>query len=470
MFGFVLNPAVGSITRQLCAHLRNMIETGELWQGMRLPPTRKVSQELRVARNVVIEVYEQLTAEGYLESRVGSGTYIAEGIHIRTGANQPAAMLQHNPSNRAKERQDIIDFNSGTPDLRLFPRKLWGKYVREVTEYSPDEVFNYGDPQGEPELRAAIARYMFRVKGIRCSPDQLFIVSGSSEGFLLIASACSPMFLTVYVEDPTVDFIPDIFRRMGYTIRPVGVDRQGMEVDSIAPAEPRGLLLVTPSHQYPTGSIMSIQRRQQAVILAEAAGHYIVEDDYDSEFRHKGVPVPPLQALAPSRVIYAATFSKTLSPGLRLGFLAVPPQLVDTFVRVKTELNLSSPAIIQLALARIIENGHFDRHIHKMKTVYKNRLFHLKAEMKRYFGKDADICGDETGLHVQVVFPSEPYGCLNWAEAESFGVRLSSFEDYAIAKGRHRNNIVFGYGKLNEEEIAEGVRRLHRFVASRLPV
>ncbi|WP_248924470.1 PLP-dependent aminotransferase family protein [Paenibacillus hamazuiensis] len=470
MFGFQPDVSAGPITRQLCAHLRSMIEGGELPAGTRLPPTRTLARELRVARNVAIDVYEQLTAEGYLESRIGSGTYIAEGIQVRPRKNEPSSPIQ--PAAMppaAKERGDIIDFNGGIPDLQLFPRKLWAKYLREAADYAPDDLLGYGDPVGELELRKALVRYLFRIKGIRCHPGQVIVVSGSSEGFLLIASALADRFQTAFIEDPTVDFVPDVFRRFGYAIRPVEVDGHGMDIGRIDP-EGEGLIVLTPSHQYPTGSILSIQRRQMAVRLAEANGFYILEDDYDSEFRHKGVPVPPLQALSPNRVIYAGTFSKTLSPGLRLGFLVVPPQLIGEAVRAKTELNLHTSSIPQAALARFIENGHFDRHVHRMKAVYMKRRMKLEAELKRHFGSEAELRGDEAGMHAQVAFPEETHSRIHWADAERFGVRLSSLEDYAIVKGRNRHKVVLGYGRLSEEQIAEGVARLHRFVTDAIRV
>ncbi|KRF03354.1 GntR family transcriptional regulator [Paenibacillus sp. Soil766] len=464
MFGFNPKANAGSITNQLCGYLRENIESGMLSPGLQLPSTRKAAQELHIARNVVIEVYEQLTAEGYLSTHIGSGTYVAEGIQTNQAQLLQVPPVPQSVPHHAMKENELINFDAGTPDLRHFPRRIWSKYVREITDYEQDNVFDYSDIQGAMELREAIARYVYRVKGVRCSTDQIIITSGTSEGFLLLAFAFSDLFRTIYVEEPTIGFIADIFQRMKYAIHPVTVDSHGMIISHISPLDPGGLIILTPSHQYPTGSILSIQRRQQAVRLAVEAGHYIVEDDYNSEFRHKGAPVPPLQTLAPSRVIYASTFSKTLSPALRVGFLIVPPSLTERVLKTKSELNLTTSGITQLALARFIEDGLFDRHIHKMKAIYKKRRSFLAEQCHDIFGDGAQILGDEAGMHVQIEFRPELYGKIDWHQIEKFGVRLSSFDEYAIIKGQQPGKIVLGYGKLTEEEIGEGLRRIHKFI------
>ncbi|WP_426445763.1 PLP-dependent aminotransferase family protein [Paenibacillus sp. S-38] len=466
MFGFSPAEGAGSMTKQLCSHLRAHIGNGTLPPGLRLPPTRRAAQELGIARNIVIEVYEQLTAEGYLITRIGAGTYVANSIELRSPKSvppQPAPVPAPVPNRHAG---DWIDFDAGTPDLRHFPRKLWSQYMRDVTANEPEHVLDYGDCRGSGALRETLVRYLFRVKGIRCTPDQIIVTSGTSEGCLLLASAFGDMFRAVYVEEPTIGFIADIFKTLHYTVHPVEVDAQGMNVGQIDPSAPQGLLILTPSHQYPTGSILSIQRRQQAVKLAETYGHYILEDDYNSEFRHKGSPIPPLHLLAPDRVIYAGTFSKTLSPAIKLGFLIVPPHLVDRILQTKADLNLSASSLTQMALSRFIEDGHFDRHIHKMRAIYRKRRIFLKEQVQRLFGGETQVLGDEAGMHVQLVFRPEVYGSVDWKGCEAFGVRLSSFDEYARRQGRHPGKIVLGYGKLTEADIAEGLRKLHAFVQS----
>ncbi len=467
MFGFRPVENAGSVTMQSCRYLRDQIERGMLSPGLKLPPTRKAAEELGIARNIVIEVYEQLTAEGYLASITGSGTYVAEGItalpQTTIQPGQPPSYTGQREPVTARERVETIHFDAGTPDLSRFPRRLWSKCVREVTESECANLFAYGDVQGTLELREAVAEYLHRMKGIRCSSNEIVITSGTSDAFLLLAISLSDTYQHVYVEEPTIEFVQDIFQKMRYNVHPVRVDHQGMDISQIKKSAPSGLIVITPSHHYPTGSILSIQRRQLIVALANTDGHYIIEDDYNSEFRHKGSPIPPLQLLDPSRVIYAGTFSKTLSPALRIGFLVVPPNLIELVIRTKADLNLMPSAITQSALARFITAGYFDRHIHKMKAIYKRKRLFLVENCRRLFGEQVEVIGDEAGMHVQLAFPQDYYGSIEWDKLEDFGVRFYTFDDYAISATRYPNRIVLGYGNLSEEEIDEGLQRIRRF-------
>ncbi|MCC3371469.1 PLP-dependent aminotransferase family protein [Cohnella sp. REN36] len=468
MFGFIPSEEGGSVAHQLCAHLRGSIASGALAPGLRLPPTRKVSQELRMARNLVIEVYEQLVAEGYLTARVGSGTFIAEGIRlepsIRQQPEQTAVADVSSPS--VLQRPDLIDFDAGAPDVRLFPRRLWTKYMKEIMDYGTDPTFDYGDCLGHPGLRAQIARYVFRAKGIRCSEDQIVVTAGTADGLILLASALSPEVRHAYIEDPTIGFVPEVLSRLPYNLTRVPVDGHGMEVDRIPPSAAAGLIVLTPSHQYPTGSILSIQRRQLAIQLAEAAGHYLLEDDYDSEFRHYGGPVPPLWQLSPDRVVYAGTFSKTLSPALRIGFLIVPPPLLDRVVMTKIGMHLTASGLTQAALARLIEDGHYDRHIHRMKTIYRKRRLFLVEQCRRLFGDRVRLLGDEAGMHVRIAFEDPRLARIDWRQSAAHGIHVGTVDDYSAVQGRFAGNLVLGYGRLTEVEIGEGLCRLHDFVRS----
>lgn len=455
------------VTRQLCHQLRERIESGQLAAGTRLLPTRVMAKEWGIARNVVIEVYEQLTAEGYLDCRVGSGTYVAGGIMPNAAArvHQVPAKMEPAITSPASPDRTIIDFATGIPDLARFPGKSWAKYLKEAAESSPHD-YNYGDVKGSPSLRLALRDYLFRSKGISCSADQLFIVSGASEGFLLLAKALSAQFNSIYIEDPTIDITRDIFRMMNYSLVPVQVDSNGMQVDAIRTFLPGHLLLLTPSHQFPSGSLMPIQRRHQAIRMVEEADAYVIEDDYDSEFRLKGIPVPPLQTLSPSRVIYVGTFSKTLSPSLRIGFLIVPPSLIDTITMTKDRLNLHTPAVIQKALAAFIQDGQLERHIHTVKKVYKKRRNLLTERLAQIFGDRISITGDEAGMHLQVLFHHERHIELPWNDTSAFGFRVERSDDYRIADRNPEGGIVLGYGNLTSEQITKGVCRIHRFVSA----
>ena len=476
MFGIMLDRSSSrSATAQLCDQIRRMIETGELARGTRLPSTRSMAKELGIARNVAIEAYEQLIAEGYLVGRIGSGTFVNEGITPAAGlrasglgeSGEPSGLAQAAAASAASAAPapypgGLIRFDTGVPDLERFPRRKWARYLREAAEETGDG-YNYRDVRGEEGLRREIAAFLHRSRGMRCDPDRIMIVNGSSEGFALVARALKPQFDSVCLEDPTIEITGHIFLQTGYRIEPVPVDESGMRVHEIGALPPGRLMVLTPSHQYPTGGILSIQRRIHAVRLAETADSYIVEDDYDSDFRLKGVPIPPLYTLGPERVIYAGTFSKTLAPGLRLGFLVLPRSLAGKFADFKEAANLRTPAVLQAALARFIRDGHLERHIYRMRAVYRGRRAMLIDALDRHFGGRAVIRGDEAGMHLLVEFPDLAEG-PDWSRSAEYGVTVDSVEDYCVRRGTRTRQIVLGYGNIREEDIEPGIERLSRFV------
>lgn len=455
-----------SLTRQICDQFRKMIENGNLKCGERLPSTRQMSRELNVSRNVTLEVYEQLSAEGYLESRVGSGTYVAGNINRKSNNGINATVHDHRGkiAHSKQKGADLIYFASGIPDLKLFPGKIWSKYIKEAFLEEDQSLYSYGNISGDIRLRRVLTDYLFRLKGIQCTLEQILIVSGSSEGFILMAKVLSDTYNSVFVEEPTVNFIKNIFLDQGYTIKPVNVDDDGINTEELEKEEERNLAIITPSHQFPTGSILTIQKRQRLIEFAERTDSFLVEDDYDSEFRLKGIPIPPLQVLNPSRVIYVGTFSKNCYPGLRLGFLVVPVQLLNKFMEVKRRLNMYTPTIKQRAMAGFIAEGHLERHIYTMKKTYKKRRELLHSLLVERFKNEIRIKGDETGMHLQVEFTNPELSNLDWDEAEKFGVEVDSFTEFCINKGTNRNKIVLGYGNLSDNEILEGVNRLYDFV------
>ncbi|MFP4015417.1 MAG: PLP-dependent aminotransferase family protein [Halanaerobiales bacterium] len=471
MFGLKVNRNSDlSLTRQLCDQLRDIIEKKQINGGERLPSTRQMSREYKVSRNVIIEVYEQLIAEGYLESKLGSGTYVSENIYDNE-------FIERNRSGYSEERlivenqidEDIIHFAGGIPDFELFPGKQWSNYLKMAVEDSPSVIFDYGDIMGDYELKKVLTEYLFRVKGIRCNPDQIIIVSGSAQGFLLISRVFEDKYNSICVEEPTVNFIKTIFKNLYYDINPVNVDQNGMQIDELIKDNTPRLILLTPSHQYPTGSILPIQRRQKAIEIAETTDSYLIEDDYDSEFRLKGVPIPPLQVLNPSRVVYVSTFSKNMSPGLRMGFLVVPKDLLDKFYDMKTALYLRTSTIKQRAMANFINDGHLDRQIYQMRKEYKKRRSLLAETLIEIFREDISIKGDETGMHLHLEFHSEKYNSINWDQSNSYGVQVHTFNEYSISKQENFNkHLVLGYGNLSTSQIKEGIKRLELFIKDKL--
>jgi GntR family transcriptional regulator/MocR family aminotransferase len=448
------------LTRQVYEQIRTQILKGELVAGERLPPTRELASNLGISRNVVVEVYEQLLAEGYIETRLGSGTYVAEGAYLSQQVRTDYLSffeMQH----LKDETNDVIDFRSGIPALDMFPRHIWGQTAKRVCIETPHSIFGYGHPEGRIELRHILSLYLKRTRGVHCHPDQLVITSGATQALSLIAKLLLSPGDEVMIEDPITHEIQTIFSSTGAVLHPIPVDEQGMKTDLIPPNKKPRFIFVTPSHQFPLGGTLPIQRRIQLIQFARTVDCFIVEDDYDSEFRYQGAPIHSLQGLDPDRVIYIGTFSKILSPALRLGYLVLPPSLTKRCQDLKWFTDLHAPSLQQLTLARFIDERHLERHIRKMKKIYKARRDHLKKCLVEQFGTKVKISGDSTGLHLVAEFQNIEFSNEKVQEIMAdHKVKIYPVELHAIRKGVHQNKIILGYGNLTIEEIEEGIHRL----------
>ncbi|MFC0562551.1 MocR-like pyridoxine biosynthesis transcription factor PdxR [Halalkalibacter alkalisediminis] len=444
--------------RQVYTQIRTRILQGNLLAGERLPSTRQLANELDVSRNVVLEAYEQLIAEGYIEARHGSGTFVAEGAYLE--------QLHHTKSDPFFERdelsdeKDLIDFRSGLPDLQFFPRKTWAKLSYDVCMNSSHTVLSYGYPEGRPELRQALARYLVKSRGVQCQPHQLVITSGATQALTLVAKLLLKKGDQILMEDPVTRDIQTIFSTPGSILHPIPVDENGMRTELITPDFNPKCIFVTPSHQYPLGSTLPIQRRIQLIQYARATGCYIVEDDYDSEFRYEGAPISSLQGLDTDHVIYIGSFSKILSPALRLGYLILPPRLIKECRKLKWFTDLHTPSLEQITLGRFMEEGYLERHIHNMKKIYKKRRDHLVEVIEKRFSHQVKILGHSTGLHLVAEYQHTVFTEDFVKKMRDNGIRVYPVEDHAIEKGKHQNQMILGYGHLCEEEIEEGIRRL----------
>lgn len=462
MIWLPLDPLLPLIN-QIYEAIRKQILSGNLIAGYKLPSTRELAHELQVSRNVILNAYDQLLAEGYLESRKGSGTFIARGAVLEKAHELPIlppALSRHPPS-----RKDIIDFRPANPALNFFPNRIWSKLISTVYLSSPPECFGYDIPEGRPELRQAIANYLWPARGVKCHPEQIIITNGASQAFNLIARVLLNPNEQVIVEDPLTKDIQQLLRSTGATLRPVPVDDNGLRTDLIPPACNPKIFFVTPSHQSPLGEILPIQRRIQLIRKAQAAGSYIVEDDYDSEFRYTGQPISSLQGLSPDRVIYVGTFSKVLSPALRVGYLILPPNLVEQFREAKWAFDRFVPIMNQLTLARFITEGHLRKHIADMKKLYRERRNTLIKLLTNSFGNDVTISGDSTGLNLVATIANADFD-ETVSQALSLGIRIYPVEEHSIVKGFHRNKLVLGYGNLEQAQLASGIARLKQFVQS----
>jgi GntR family transcriptional regulator/MocR family aminotransferase len=429
---------------QLESRLREFIRGGTLVAGIRLPSSRALADDLKVSRRLVVEVYAQLLAEGYLVSRPGAGTYVAATAGApRSAASKPA------------ERALRYDFFPGAPDLSSFPRSLWLRTMREVLASTPPSAFAYPDARGTPELRGALAAYLRRVRGVVVEPDSIVVCSGATQGLALLGRALAHRGMgAIAVEDPGLPPHRAVLAYAGLEVRGVPVDEDGLEVHALnAPA-----VLTTPAHQCPTGVVLSPGRRAALVDWARAGG-LVIEDDYDAEFRYDRAPLGALQGLAPDRVVYLGTASKTLAPGLRLGWLVLPQSLVDSVVEAKLLDDLGSPTIEQLVLARLIDTAAYDRHLRRARRRNRDRRDALIAAVARRL-EGARISGISAGLHALVRLPwaVDAQRLLERAAERSVGVYPLNL--HMMEPARETDALVLGYAGLSEPAIEEGIRRL----------
>lgn len=443
------------LIRQIYLELRQQILQGRLQAGQKLPATRALATQLGVSRNVVLEAYDQLTAEGYLEGRSGSGTYVAQGAAWQF---VPAKTVMLATASSAHE--PIIDFRSGIPALDRFPRHLWGQLTRQICAEAEAELFSYGIPEGRIELRSTLAQYLQRTRGVVCQPEQIVITSGAAQAFGLAARLLTKPGDAVAIEDPVPPEIRQIFAAQGAVLLSVPVDEQGLQTHLLPSiARPR-FVLVTPSHQFPLGSVLTIQRRIELLEFARASGCLILEDDYDSEFRYEGTPTSSLQGLDPDRVIYIGTFSKILSPALRLGYLVLPSDYVAPCRELKRLNDLHTSSLEQLVLAEMIQAGHLERHIARMRKLYRQRRNALRQSLDFHFGHQIQCLGDSTGLHLVTKFTEIVFTTPLLHQINQQQVKVYPVSAYATVQESYRNQIVLGYGNLSIPAIETGVQRL----------
>ena len=439
--------------RQLERQLRDGVREGRLAQGSLLPSTRALSRELGVSRGIVVEAYEQLAAEGYLASRPGGTTLVA-----RTSA--PAAGHQPEP----EAIPILYDFRPGRPDVSMFPRDAWLRSIRRVFNEAPGERFGYLDGRGMPELRDALSAYINRVRGTAADAGSIIISSGFTQGMLLVSRVlASSGARRIAMEEPSQFDARRTIRDCGLEFVGIPVDDAGIRVD-LLDATDVDAVLVTPAHQYPTGAVLPAERRAALAAWATRRGTLIFEDDYDAEFRYDREPIGAIQGLCLDHVVYIGSASKILAPGLRLGWLVVPPHLVDAIALEKKVVDLGSSAIDQLAFADFLSRGELDRHLRRLRPIYRRRRDAILAALARHLPELRPV-GASAGLHVLVWLPDDVDEAALVEEAAAAGIGLEG----AASSGstpNPRGGVIFGYGSADERTIDEGVRRLASVLAS----
>ncbi|MCY0932861.1 PLP-dependent aminotransferase family protein [Streptomyces sp. H34-S4] len=432
-----LEPAPGRGVRAgLTEALREAARSGRLAPGARLPSSRSLAVDLGIARNTVAEAYAELVAEGWLTARRGSGTRVAERARVR----QPAVAV---PVRRPVRAQTSYSLKPGSPDLGGFPRAAWLAAARRALTEAPNEAFGYADPRGRVELREALAGYLARARGVYADPEHIVLCAGFGQALLLLARMLRARRVReVAVEGYGLDFHRDLLTGAGLRTRPLAVDAEGARTTELA-GSGAGAVLLTPAHQFPTGAALTPRRRVAAVDWARSTGGLILEDDYDGEFRYDRQPVGALQGLDPDRVVYLGTASKSLAPGLRMGWMALPRPLMDEVLAAKGRTDWSSSALDQLTLAEFIRSGAYDRHVREMRLRYRRRRDELVAAV----GDRAVVSGIAAGLHAVLDLP--PGGeraALRSAAWQDLGLPPLSFFRHPQAAMPPREALVVGFG------------------------
>ncbi len=473
---------------QLYRRLRDSILSGALPPDSRLPASRELARDSGLSRNTVLLAYEQLGAEGYVEGRRGAGTFVARDLPDPPPPRRPAGGSSADsrppaprlsayagrvqgpwaPQMRPTPAHIRFDFRYGLPDLGDFPQTVWRRLVARHAVDPDNRAAHYAPTEGLPALRQAIADYLHRARGVTFGAEDVLIVNGSQQGLDLIARLLVDPGDPVLIEEPHYLGAREVFAATGARLLAAPVDDEGLDIATAGPrAGAARLVYTTPSHQFPTGAVMPLARRLALLDWARAQDAYVIEDDYDSEFRYGGRPVEAVQALdRDRRVIYLGTMSKTLFPALRIGFLAVPPALRAPAIALKHVCDRHTPTLTQAAIADFIAEGHFERYVRRARTRNARRREAMLEALGRHFGSRARIQGSNAGLHLMLWFddtPAEAVPAMVAAAAEA-GVGVYPLTPYYQGTPQAAG-LLLGYTAMDEAAIARGIDLLAGAIA-----
>jgi GntR family transcriptional regulator/MocR family aminotransferase len=467
--------------RQLYEGLRGAIIGGRVVPGSRLPSTRALAEALGVSRSTIISSFAQLHSEGYLQATTGSGTFVSVELPeeplepqrrtlARTGASirlstYGASLIDAGPLEPPR-RGGVIDFRDGRPAFAAFPHAQWRRALGEAARGAAAWLDYSPDPAGYPPLRAAIAAYLGRARGMSCDAQDVTIVNGSQQAIDLVARVLIEPGDVVALEEPGYLGAQRTFAAHGADLRAIAVDRDGIRVDALErQAASARLVYVTPSHQFPLGVVLSAARRRGVLAWAERAGAVVVEDDYDSAYRYEGRPIPALHGIDHSgRVIYVGTFSKTMFPALRIGYLVVSPALREVVRAAKAFSDRQSPILEQRALAAFIADGSFERHLRRMRFLYGARRAALLTALERHIGSAVEVSGESAGMHLVVRLPV--------LETQRFVERALQAGVALMTTAPHHlrepvpGEFIFGFAEHDEATIEEAIARLGRILST----
>ena len=461
--------------QQIYDSFRSRIIRGELRAGDLVPSSRELARESRISRLPVLTAYAQLLAEGYFESWVGAGTFISSSLPSRSTGSLPSAargqrLLSAQVAalpkyERPSWAESLGPFQVGQPELQKFPIEIWLKLIARYSRLMRLKALQYGDAMGLPELREAIATYLRTSRGARCEAHQIMIVSGSQQALDLATRVLLEAGSTTWVEEPGYWLVHHVLKAALCRIVPVPVDTEGLNVTAgIKLNRNARAAFVAPSHQYPLGVTMSASRRLQLLEWAQRSRAWIIEDDYDSEYRYGNLPIASLQGLdGNGRVIYIGTFSKVMFPSLRLGYLVIPGDLVERFAAMRQVMDICPPHITQAVMSDFIREGHFARHVRRMRPIYAERRRVLVAELERQLGDNATIMGDQAGMHLAIYLAPGRDDRKIAATAARQSLWLSALSSSYVGK-KPRHGFVLGFGNTKANDIPQAVRHLKKLI------
>lgn len=458
MYELTINLKSGDKTplyEQLYEYIRGEIRDGHIASGEKLPSTRALSRHLEVSRSTVELAYEQLLSEGYIEARPYRGYYVAQIDGLYQIKQQSRDEKKSYPESRASYR---YDFTPNGVDLKSFPYNTWRKLSRECLVDDRAELFRLGCPQGEYGLRNAISSYLHQARGVNCSPDQIIVGAGNDYLMMLLCAVIGTR-RRVALENPTYKQAYRLFENLSCEVCTVDMDAKGMRADELEKSG-ADIAFVMPSHQYPLGTVMPIKRRMELLAWAdECEDRYIIEDDYDSEFRYKGKPIPALQGYdVNGKVIYIGTFSKSIAPAIRMSYLVLPAKLCRVYEERCGFINSTVSKVDQLILQKFIEDGYYERHLNKMRALYKSRHDTLLAALKNW-NAGFSISGENAGVHLLLHFHDGRGEEELIRLAASKGIKVYGLSEYYVDERKKSREavILLGYANLSEEKIKEAV-------------
>nr|WP_205905392.1 PLP-dependent aminotransferase family protein [Collimonas pratensis] len=463
------------LNRQIYQAIREAILSQLLPSAMQLPSSRDLARELGISRNTVTYAYEQLIAEGYLETRAGSGTFIADTTPDQipeTRLNTPPLTDPSGESELSAHGARLIQqagvsdlqwgaFMPGVPDVTLFPNKIWSRLQNKHWRRSRADLLTYGDAGGYLPLREAIAEYLRMARSVNCNASQVIITTGIHQSLDIVVKLLGEHGDSAWVEDPCYWGTRSVLNSLGIKPVAIPVDAEGMRMRLANLRQPPRFICATPSHQYPLGMVMSLSRRRMLLEYAARRKVWIIEDDYDSEFRYGSRPLASLQGMdTDGRVLYMGTFSKTMFPSLRIGFMVVPESLANAFAIGVSELYRGSQVFMQAIMADFMTEGHFASHIRRMRLLYAERLQLLQAAIDRHFGDGVTLTGGEAGLHLALGLPAQCDDLAISRAARAAGIVARPLSRYYMNSEAARNGLLLGYACVPNEQIAPAFDKL----------